>query len=82
MENSSTASCWGLCTVSEAVTDTNMQDFFDQHGLYYQEDAVVGEMFAALDQQGLFNSIDSFKRFSDRLLSDSVSEVARQKRHV
>jgi len=59
-----------------------MQDFFDQHGLYYQEDAVVGETFAALDQQGLFNSTDGFKLFSDRLLSDSVSEVAREKRHV
>ncbi|OAQ63861.1 hypothetical protein VFPBJ_11300 [Purpureocillium lilacinum] len=66
MENLEHVTPWRLHAVSEAVTDTNVHEFFEQHGLYYAEDPAAGEALAALDQNDQFNSTDGFGVFLDR----------------
>ncbi|KAK2022054.1 hypothetical protein LX32DRAFT_603550 [Colletotrichum zoysiae] len=68
---STTEEIFGASEVTRTVTAINAHEFFQEHGLFYQEDAAIGGIVNALDQQGLSNSPDSFRFFSGCLLGDA-----------
>lgn len=66
-------SLWGAHGVSRAVTGADASQFFAKNGLYYQENAAIGDSLASLDREGLSNSTESFKILSEYFDSDPVS---------
>ncbi|KAH7112406.1 hypothetical protein EDB81DRAFT_670861 [Dactylonectria macrodidyma] len=62
---------FGVRGVSLAVTAADSLKFFKEHGLFYQEDAAIGGIVDALDQQGLTNRTDSFQFFTGCILGDA-----------
>lgn len=63
---------FGAKEVSQSVTASASLEFFKEHGLFYTENAAVGGIVDALDQQGLSSSPDSFKFFSGCIIGDDV----------
>ncbi|OHE90296.1 hypothetical protein CORC01_14406 [Colletotrichum orchidophilum] len=61
---------FGAKEVSKSVTASASLEFFREHGLFYTENAAVGGIVDALDQQGLSSSPDSFKFFSGCIIGD------------
>ncbi|KAK0370662.1 hypothetical protein CLIM01_11975 [Colletotrichum limetticola] len=61
---------FGAKEVSKSVTASTSLEFFKEHGLFYTENAAVGGIVDALDQQGLSSSPDSFQFFSGCIIGD------------
>jgi len=56
--------------ISRTVTAADSSSFFEQHGLFYQEDAVIGEKVDSLDRLGLLDRPDSFQHFREHIIGD------------
>ena len=61
--------------MSAFVTAQTCQTFFDEHGLFYQEDAAIGNIIEALDKGGLSNDKEAFKFYKGFIEGSAVSMI-------
>lgn len=60
---------------SSSAMAASSLEYFNEHGIFYLEDTIIGSLVKQVDEQGLSTNTESWNYFKDHVLANPVSGI-------